>query len=46
VQIANPGVTSYLVSNLAPGTYYFGVTAYNTDGTQSTLSNVGSKTVQ
>jgi hypothetical protein len=46
VQIANPGVTSYLVSNLAPGTYYFGVAAYNTDGSQSTLSNIGSKTVQ
>jgi hypothetical protein len=45
VKVANPGITSYVVSNLAPGTYYFGVAAYNSDGTQSSLSNVGSKTV-
>jgi hypothetical protein len=46
VQVANPGLTSYLVSNLAPGTYYFAVAAYNSGGEQSSLSNVGSKTVE
>lgn len=46
IQVTNPGLTSYVVSNLAPGTYYFGVAAYNASGEQSSLSNVRSKTVQ
>jgi len=37
--------TSFEVSNLAPGTYYFEVIAYASDGTQSSPSNVGSKTI-
>jgi hypothetical protein len=45
VTLANPSLTSYVVSNLSPATWYFGVTAYASDGTESTLSNVGSKTV-
>ncbi len=46
IQIANPGLTSYVVENLAPGTYYFAVTAYNSDGTDSGDSNQVSATVQ
>lgn len=46
IQVANPGLTSYVVSNLAPGTYYFGIAAYNSSGQQSSLSNLGSKTVE
>ena len=46
IQVANPGVTSYSVSGLAAGTYYFAVMSYVADGTQSNLSNVVSKTVQ
>jgi hypothetical protein len=37
--------TSYVVSGLAPGTYYFTVVAFNTEGIDSSDSNVGSKTI-
>jgi hypothetical protein len=46
VQIANPGVTTYSLGNLSPGTYYFAVRAYTSNGTESANSNVSSKTVQ
>jgi hypothetical protein len=46
VQIANPGVTTYSLSNLSPGTYYFAVRAYTSNGTESANSNVSAKTVQ
>jgi hypothetical protein len=45
VQLASPGATSYVVSNLSAGTYYFAVSAYSTAGTQSAESAVGSKTL-
>src|SRR5262249_51165876 len=45
VQLANPSLTTYLVSNLSAGTWYFAVTAYTSDGAESALSNVGNKTV-
>lgn len=41
VTLANPSVTNYLVTNLSSGTWYFGITAYASDGTESSLSNVG-----
>lgn len=37
--------TSYSVNNLAPGTYYFTVTAYDTTGLESGYSNEVAKTV-
>jgi hypothetical protein len=46
VQIANPGLTTYVIDNLAPGTYYFAVRAYATSGAESANSNVVSKVVQ
>lgn len=46
IQVANPGATSYRVTNLAPGTYYFAVRAYTSAGTESANSNVVSKVVQ
>jgi hypothetical protein len=46
VTLASPSATSYLVTKLSPGTWYFGVTAYAGDGTQSALSNIGQKTIQ
>jgi len=46
VQIANPGVTTYSLSSLSPGTYYFAVRAYTANGTESANSNVSSKSVQ
>ncbi len=38
--INNPQTTSYEVENLSPGTYYFALTAVNTDGLESTMSNM------
>jgi hypothetical protein len=38
VQVANAGLTTYVVQNLPAGTYYFAVTAYNGTGTESSLS--------
>ena len=46
VQLNNPGLTAYVVGNLAPGTYYFAVKAVNTAGTESPFSNVASKVIQ
>jgi hypothetical protein len=37
--------TSYVVSGLAPGTYYFTVVAFNTAGDDSPQSNIASKTI-
>jgi hypothetical protein len=45
IQLANPGLSTYVVSSLARGTYYFSVRAYNTSGVESTPSNVVSKTI-
>lgn len=45
IDIDNPGLRSYLVSDLAPGTYYFGVRAVNERGAESALSNIDSKTI-
>ncbi len=45
IQLANAGLTRYVVTDLAPGTYYFGVAAYTSGGTQSKLSPLVSKTV-
>jgi hypothetical protein len=45
VKVANPGTSSYTVTNLASGTWYFAVQAYTNSGVQSTLSSVTSKTI-
>jgi hypothetical protein len=45
VQVANPGVSRYVVENLAAGTWYFAVRAYTTSGAESSTSNTASKTV-
>jgi hypothetical protein len=46
VQIANAGLTAYVIENLSPGTYYFAVRAYTTSGSESANSNVATKIVQ
>jgi hypothetical protein len=46
VTLTNPGLSSYVVSSLAPGTYYFVVTARNSTGVESVLSNMASKTIR
>ena len=38
IQVANSGLTTYVVDNLQAGTYYFAVTAYNSAGGESALS--------
>jgi hypothetical protein len=45
VTLNNPGLTSYVVGNLVPGTYYFVVTALSSTGAESSFSNMGSKTI-
>jgi hypothetical protein len=45
VRIANPGLTTYVVSELAPSTWYFQVSAYNTSGVESAPSATASKTI-
>jgi len=46
VNITNPGITSFLIENLAAGTWYFSVRAYTAEGTESSNSAVVSKTIQ
>lgn len=46
VQVANAGMTTYMLENLSPATYYFALKAYNSAGAESVQSNVVSKTVQ
>ena len=46
VQVANAGLTTYVVDNLAQGTWYFSMTAYTSTGLESMPTNVVSKTVQ
>ncbi len=45
VVVPDPGVTTYLVTNLSSGTWYFAVAAYTGSGTEGQLSNVASKTI-
>jgi hypothetical protein len=45
VTLGNPGLSSYVVESLVPGTYYFVTTAYTSTGVESAYSNVASKTI-
>jgi hypothetical protein len=46
VSLDNPGLTSYVVEQLTPGTWYFAMKAVNAKGVESGDSNVASKAVQ
>jgi hypothetical protein len=46
VTIQNPGLSSYVVDQLTPGTWYFVTSAVNTRGTESALTPPRSKTIQ
>lgn len=45
ITIDNPSISSYVVENLASGTWYFAVIAVNSNGVSSALSNMASKTI-
>ena len=45
IQIADIGLTSYTISNLSSATWYFGLTAYTSDGVESPMSGIASKSI-
>jgi hypothetical protein len=45
IDVTNPGLSTYTVSNLGAGTWFFAVSAYTTSGVTSGISNVASKTI-
>jgi hypothetical protein len=45
LEIPDPSITSATVEELTPGTWYFAVTAYASDGNESERSAVASKTI-
>jgi hypothetical protein len=45
VSVSGSNSTSYVLGGLTAGTYYFAITAYGSDGTESPQSNVTSKTI-
>jgi hypothetical protein len=45
VQVVGAGTTSYVLSDLTSGTWYFALTSYSAAGTESALSNVASKAI-
>jgi hypothetical protein len=45
VTLADPSQTSYVVNDLATGTWYFAITAYTIGGAESAYSNTASKTI-
>jgi Putative Ig domain len=44
-QVSSAGATDYVVSGLTSGTWYFAVTSYTNDGTESARSAASSKTI-
>ena len=45
INIDNPGIATYVVTNLTPNTYYFVATSYNTAGVESPYSGVAVRVV-
>jgi hypothetical protein len=46
VTLNNAGLTSYVIPNLVPGTYYFAVSALNSSGVEGELSDPASRAIQ
>jgi hypothetical protein len=46
VQLDNPSITTYVVEELSPATYYFAATSLNTSGVESSFSAEVERTVQ
>ena len=45
IRLDNPGLTTYVVESLEPGTYYFAATAFNSSGVESSFSGEIVRTV-
>ena len=45
ISVSNAGIATYVVDDLTPGTYYFAVSAVNSQGTESPVSSEVSATV-
>jgi hypothetical protein len=45
VTLNNPGLSSYVVDQLTPATWYFALTAVNASGAESAFSNIASKQI-
>ena len=45
VQISSTGIQTYVIDDLAPGTWYFAIMAIARGGAESTLSNIAVKTI-
>lgn len=45
IEIKNASISSYVVEGLAPGTYYFAVSAFNSRNFESERSNAGKKDI-
>jgi hypothetical protein len=45
IRIDSPSVTTYVVDNLVPDTYYFAATSFNTSGVESEFSGEAVRTV-
>jgi hypothetical protein len=45
IEIRNASISTYVVEGLAPGTYYFAVTAFNSRNLESERSNAGRKEI-
>ena len=46
IEIANAGITTYVIENLAPNTYYFVLTSINSQNIESAFSNEASAIVR
>jgi hypothetical protein len=45
VVVSGPSTITYEITGLASGTWYFAIAANAADGTESAMSNIGSKTI-
>lgn len=45
VTVAGPGMTNYVIDNLAPGTWYFSIASYNSNGVDSIPTAIVSVTI-
>lgn len=45
INLANPGLTRYVIDNLSGGTWFFGIRAYSATGSESAMSAIASKTI-